>query len=223
MSKPQSDALVFFGATGDLAYKKIFPALHSMAKRDHLHVPVIGVAKAGWGLDQLKARARESIEHSGIPRDQVDAYWALAQRRVGVGGTDPGLQASMLHESMPDQNWISYVGPDEGALERLSASGRLVCSTMSWGELYGNRLIAHWVNVNHINRRQNLACFEDNNDPPGVYRWTTATEFFKRAYYGGQAWVFAFEQKARTLAASSHYLIILAAALLLLATTVVVL
>jgi glucose-6-phosphate 1-dehydrogenase len=62
-----SDALVFFGATGDLAYKKIFPALQAMAKRGHLNVPVIGVANAGWGLDQLKARARESVEkHGGL-------------------------------------------------------------------------------------------------------------------------------------------------------------
>ena len=48
MSNGQSDAFVFFGATGDLAYKKIFPALQAMAKRGHLDVPVIGVAKAGW-------------------------------------------------------------------------------------------------------------------------------------------------------------------------------
>jgi glucose-6-phosphate 1-dehydrogenase len=62
-----SDALVFFGATGDLAYKKIFPALHAMAKRGHLNVPVVGVAKAGWGLDQLKARAKDSVEkHGGL-------------------------------------------------------------------------------------------------------------------------------------------------------------
>src|SRR6266545_8337206 len=67
MSEPHSDALVFFGATGDLAYKKIFPALQAMVKRGHLSVPVIGVAKAGWGLDQLKARARDSLEkHGGL-------------------------------------------------------------------------------------------------------------------------------------------------------------
>src|SRR6267154_6231140 len=59
------DALVFFGATGDLAYKKIFPALQSMIKRGTLNVPVIGVAKAGWGLDQLKARAKDSLEQHG--------------------------------------------------------------------------------------------------------------------------------------------------------------
>ena len=67
MNFSHSDALVFFGATGDLAYKKIFPALQAMAKRGHLGVPVIGVAKAGWSLDQLKARARDSVEkHGGL-------------------------------------------------------------------------------------------------------------------------------------------------------------
>jgi glucose-6-phosphate 1-dehydrogenase len=67
MDVSHSDALVFFGATGDLAYKKIFPALQAMVKRGHLHVPVIGVAKAGWNLDQLRARAYDSLEkHGGI-------------------------------------------------------------------------------------------------------------------------------------------------------------
>lgn len=67
MSDLQSDALVFFGATGDLAYKKIFPSLQGMVKRGHLNVPVIGVAKAGWNLDQLKARAQDSLEkHGGV-------------------------------------------------------------------------------------------------------------------------------------------------------------
>src|SRR5882757_5452086 len=62
-----SDALVFFGATGDLAYKKIFPSLQAMVKHGRLDVPVIGVAKAGWTLGQLKARARDSVEkHRGI-------------------------------------------------------------------------------------------------------------------------------------------------------------
>jgi glucose-6-phosphate 1-dehydrogenase len=60
-----SDALVFFGATGDLAYKQIFPALQRLAKRGKLNIPVIGVAKAGWNLDQLKARAKDSVEHCG--------------------------------------------------------------------------------------------------------------------------------------------------------------
>src|SRR5262245_57289798 len=65
MATEQSDALVFFGATGDLAYKKIFPALYSMVHRGTLDMPVVGVAKAGWNLDQLKARAKDSLEKSG--------------------------------------------------------------------------------------------------------------------------------------------------------------
>src|SRR5262245_34948791 len=65
MSDSHSDALVFFGATGDLAYKKIFPALQAMVKRGHLHVPVVGVAKAGWTVEQLRERARDSVERHG--------------------------------------------------------------------------------------------------------------------------------------------------------------
>jgi glucose-6-phosphate 1-dehydrogenase len=65
MHGSHADALVFFGATGDLAYKKIFPALQAMVKHGHLMVPVIGVAKAGWTLEQLRARAHDSVEHHG--------------------------------------------------------------------------------------------------------------------------------------------------------------
>jgi len=64
---PHSDALVFFGATGDLAYKQIFPALQALVKRHNLTIPIVGVAKAGWNLDQLKARARDSATaHGGL-------------------------------------------------------------------------------------------------------------------------------------------------------------
>jgi glucose-6-phosphate 1-dehydrogenase len=66
MSELPCDALVFFGATGDLAYKKIFPSLQAMVKRGALDVPVIGVAKSGWGLEQLQARARDSIQKHGV-------------------------------------------------------------------------------------------------------------------------------------------------------------
>jgi glucose-6-phosphate 1-dehydrogenase len=65
MNVPHSDALVFFGATGDLAHKKIFPSLQAMIKRGHLSMPVIGVAKAGWNVDQLRERARDSLENYG--------------------------------------------------------------------------------------------------------------------------------------------------------------
>ncbi len=67
MQTSHSDALVFFGASGDLAFKKIFPALQSMVRRGHLDMPVIGVAKSGWDLEKFKARAKDSIaKHSTL-------------------------------------------------------------------------------------------------------------------------------------------------------------
>jgi glucose-6-phosphate 1-dehydrogenase len=78
MTPPRSDALVFFGATGDLAYKKVFPALQALARRGQLEVPVIGVARSGWSLEQLRARARASLaEHGGVDEP---AFAKLASR-----------------------------------------------------------------------------------------------------------------------------------------------
>ncbi|MEO6690386.1 MAG: glucose-6-phosphate dehydrogenase, partial [Dokdonella sp.] len=65
MTSARSDAFVFFGASGDLAYKKIFPALQAMIRRDGMDVPIIGVARSGWTVEQLQQRARESLEHNG--------------------------------------------------------------------------------------------------------------------------------------------------------------
>jgi glucose-6-phosphate 1-dehydrogenase len=65
ISQEQSDAIVFFGATGDLADKQIFPALHGLVERHRLDVPIIGVARSGWDLGRLRARARESLERRG--------------------------------------------------------------------------------------------------------------------------------------------------------------
>ena len=86
----QSDALVFFGATGDLAYKKIFPALQGMAKHGTLSVPVIGVAGSGWTLDQLRERARASVDEYGGGVDP-DAFAQLLSVLQYIDGdyTDP--------------------------------------------------------------------------------------------------------------------------------------
>jgi glucose-6-phosphate 1-dehydrogenase len=65
MGQPASDAFVFFGATGDLAYKKIFPALYAMVRRGGFDIPIIGMARAGWDLAKLQARARDSVQNSG--------------------------------------------------------------------------------------------------------------------------------------------------------------
>jgi glucose-6-phosphate 1-dehydrogenase len=90
MNHPDADALVFFGATGDLAYKKIFPALQAMFKRGHLNVPVIGVAKSGWTLEQFRARAHDSLEkHGGIDSAAFEGLTGLL-RYVDGDYNDPG-------------------------------------------------------------------------------------------------------------------------------------
>jgi glucose-6-phosphate 1-dehydrogenase len=94
---PRSDALAFFGATGDLAYKKIFPALHAMARRGHLEFPVIGVAKSGWNLDQLRARARESIEkHGGGVNDEAFKRLIAHLRYIDGDYQDPATYTALL-------------------------------------------------------------------------------------------------------------------------------
>jgi glucose-6-phosphate 1-dehydrogenase len=82
---PRSDALVFFGATGDLAYKKIFPALHDMARHGRLDFPVVGVAKQGFDLAQLVQRARSSVEENGGGIDE-GAFSQLKDRLRYVDG-----------------------------------------------------------------------------------------------------------------------------------------
>ncbi len=94
MDTIHSDALVFFGATGDLAYKQIFPALQAMVKRGHLNVPVIGVAKAGWNLDQLKARAKDSLEkHGGVDPEAWPKLSGLLHYIDGDYANDATFQA----------------------------------------------------------------------------------------------------------------------------------
>jgi glucose-6-phosphate 1-dehydrogenase len=86
-----SDALVFFGATGDLAYKKIFPALQHMIQRGTLDVPVIGVAKADWTLEQLRARARDSLlQHGGGVDEAAFAKLVQLLRYVDGDYREPG-------------------------------------------------------------------------------------------------------------------------------------
>jgi glucose-6-phosphate 1-dehydrogenase len=101
MTLPHSDALVFFGATGDLAYKKIFPALQAMVRLGRLNAPVIGVAKADWNLDHLKARARDSVEkHGGLDSSAFDKLCGLL-RYVDGDYKDPATFQSIRKELGP--------------------------------------------------------------------------------------------------------------------------
>ena len=109
MTLPHSDALVFFGATGDLAYKKIFPALQAMVKLGRLNVPVIGVARADWNLDHLKARARDSVEkHGGLDSSAFDKLCGLL-RYVGGDYNDPATFQSIRKELGPASRPTHYL------------------------------------------------------------------------------------------------------------------
>ena len=109
MPHPHSDALVFFGATGDLAYKKIFPSLQAMVKRGHLNAPVIGVAKAGWTIDQLRARARDSLEHhGGLDAGAFDQLSHLL-RYVDGDYHDPATFQAIRHELGSAQRPAHYL------------------------------------------------------------------------------------------------------------------
>ena len=95
MNKSESDAFVFFGATGDLAYKKIFPALYAMVRRGGFHIPIIGMARAGWDLDKLKQRARDSVQHSGDFDEELFAKLAALLRYVDGDYADPETFAEL--------------------------------------------------------------------------------------------------------------------------------
>src|SRR5438132_14367328 len=84
MAVPESNAFVFFGATGDLAYKQIFPALQALIRGGHLDMPIIGMARADWTLDKLRDRARDSLEHNGGV--DTGAFAKLSAQLKYVGG-----------------------------------------------------------------------------------------------------------------------------------------
>lgn len=127
MSDSRSDALVFFGATGDLAYKKIFPALQAMIKRGHLGVPVIGVAKAGWSLDQLRARANDSLEKHGGVDPAAFAKLSGLLRYVDGDYQDPATFQAIRKQLSPAQRPAHYLAIPpalfETVVQQLAKSG----------------------------------------------------------------------------------------------------
>src|SRR5579863_9158586 len=95
MEAAQSDALVFFGASGDLAFKQIFPALLGLVGDEGVDVPIVGVAKSGWKVDDLKARAKASIEAHGGADSQKLARLLGLLRYVDGDYSDPGTFATL--------------------------------------------------------------------------------------------------------------------------------
>jgi len=105
----RSDALVFFGITGDLAYKKIFPALHAMAKRGTLDVPVVGFARSSWTREQVIERARDSITAHGDLDDEAFARLASLLRYVDADYNDPQSFARLKAELGPASRPLHYL------------------------------------------------------------------------------------------------------------------
>src|SRR6202011_6007396 len=127
MTIPHSDAFVFFGATGDLALKKIFPALQAMVKRGHLKVPVIGVARSAKNVDELRARVRTSLaQHGGL---EPAAYEKLSSllRYVQGDNSDPATYQAIRHALGGAKHPIFYLAipPTTFAVvvEQLGKSG----------------------------------------------------------------------------------------------------
>ena len=127
MTIPHSDALVFFGATGDLIYKKIFPALYAMEQRGRLRIPVIGVARSDWTTERFRARARESIkEHGGFD----GAIFARFQERLRYISGDYGAAAThaalrkILGDAAHPLHYLAIPPSVFGSvIERLGQSG----------------------------------------------------------------------------------------------------
>jgi glucose-6-phosphate 1-dehydrogenase len=144
LDQPYSDALVFFGATGDLAYKQIFPSLQKLAKRGKLAGPVIGVAKAGWNLDQFKARALDSVEkHGGV--DPVGFPILLSKLRYVDGDyKDPQTFVNVRKELGSAKHPIHYLAIPPvlfgEVLNQLKASGSADGARVVIEKPFGNDL-----------------------------------------------------------------------------------
>lgn len=146
MNGTACDTLVFFGATGDLAYKKIFPALQAMIKRGTLNVPVIGVAKAGWNLDQLRARAKDSLEkHGGLDRAAFDKLCGLL-RYVDGDYNDIATFQSLRRELGSSQRPGYYLAIPPAAfgivVEQLSRTGCNGSARMIVEKPFGRDLVS---------------------------------------------------------------------------------
>jgi len=127
MTDSHSDALVFYGVTGDLAFKKIFPALQAMVKRGQLNVPVVGVARSQWTVDQLRERVRQSLEkHGGVDPAAFDKLAGLL-RYVSVDYADPGACRAIYGQLKDAKRPAIYLAVPphlfEAVVDQLEKSG----------------------------------------------------------------------------------------------------
>jgi len=110
----KSDALVFYGATGDLAYKKIFPSLQGMIRRGVLDIPIIGVAKQGWNLEQLRGRAKESLEKNGGIDERAFERMLQLLRYVDGDYEDPRTFAELKRALGGARRAVHYMAIPQG-------------------------------------------------------------------------------------------------------------
>ena len=130
MNPPRSDALVFFGITGDLAYKKIFPALHAMARRGRLDVPVIGVARSGWNVEQLRERARDSVaKHGGGVDPAAFAQLEKQLRYIDSDYKDPATYEKLCRELAGSTCPVQYLAIPPSLFQTVAQGlGRSGCA-----------------------------------------------------------------------------------------------
>jgi len=144
VSAPRADALVFYGATGDLAFKKIFPALQGMVRRGVLDAPIVGVAKQGWGLEQLKARAKESVEKRGGA--DADAFPKLLSLLRYVDGdyADPATFAALKQQLGGAKRAVHYLAIPQGlfgvVVGQLAAAGLTQGARLVFEKPFGSDL-----------------------------------------------------------------------------------
>ncbi len=152
----QSDALVFFGATGDLAYKQIFPSIQGLIRDEGLNVPIIGVAKSGWNLDQLKARAKDSLEHHGGLDPDAFARMCELLRYVDGDYADPATFAKVRKELGSAKQPLHYFAIPPSlfavAAEGLAKSGCADNARVVIEKPFGHDL-ASAMDLNQILRR----------------------------------------------------------------------
>ena len=127
MAAARSDAFVFFGATGDLAYRKIFPALHAMTRSGSLGIPVIGVARAGWTVEQLRERVRDSLEASGGLDEPAFERLAASLEYVRGDYNDPATYARLREALQGARRPLHYLAVPPSlfptVVQGLGASG----------------------------------------------------------------------------------------------------
>ena len=130
MTPARSDAFVFLGASGDLAHKKIFPALLAMTKRGELDMPVIGVARSGWTLEQFRARAQDSIEHHGTVDRAAFAKFIARLAYVDGDYREPATYTAIRTALGSAKNPLFYLAIPPAMFETVASGlGTAGCTT----------------------------------------------------------------------------------------------